>query len=162
MPRKTTITEDQVLTGGGTRDRLIGGSGNDSLSGGGGADALTGGLGADTLNGGDGADTFNITGLSDTMAGLDQVMDYTAGEDTISFDRHLRLDEYTFASFVEADYTAALASANLACATGAKVVAVQVGSDLILFADTDRVDGPDAAVVLVGRSLDGLQVGDIN
>ena len=161
MPRKTTSTEDQVLTGGNTRDRLVGGAGNDNLSGGGGADALTGGLGADTLTGGEGRDTFNIAGLSDTMAGLDHVTDYSPGEDTISFDRHLRLDETSFASFDEADYTAALASANAALASGAKVVAVQVGSDLILFADTDRVEGADAAVVLVGCSLDTLQVGDI-
>jgi hypothetical protein len=41
------------------------------------------------------------------------------------------------------------------------VVAVQVGSDLIVFANTDRVGDVDEAIVLVGQSLDGFQVADI-
>ena len=161
MPKKTIITEDQVLSGSDRRDRLAGGTGNDSLSGGGGADRLEGGAGADTMSGGDGGDTFLAGAVADTFEGLDRVTDYQAGVDEIDFSSHLRLDEYGFASFIEADYAAALASAQGAIAGGAKVVAVQVGADLILFANTDRDADCEEAVVLVGQSLDGLFVGDI-
>ena len=87
--------------------------------------------------------------------------DFQAGLDEIDFSSHLRFDEYSFASFIEADYATALASAQGAIAGGAKVVVVQVGADLVVFANTDRDADCDEAVVLVGQSLDGFIVADI-
>ena len=39
--------------------------------------------------------------------------------------------------------------------------AAQVGENVIVFADTDEVAGSDEAVVLVGKTLDGVGFGDI-
>jgi Ca2+-binding RTX toxin-like protein len=161
MAKKTTPTTDQTLSGGETRDRLTGGSGNDNLSGNGGADVLDGGAGADTLTGGAGKDRFVAGEAPATADGTDKVLDYTAGEDSIDFDRHLRVDETNFYSLSADDYASALASATDAMQAGALVVAVQVGSDLIVFANSDRDAEVDEAIVLVGSSIDGLQVGDI-
>jgi hypothetical protein len=41
------------------------------------------------------------------------------------------------------------------------VVAVQVGDDVIVFADTAGEAGADEAVVLVGNTLTGVGFGDI-
>lgn len=68
------------LNGGAGNDSLSGGFGNDNLNGGAGNDTLIGGEGRDTLRGGPGADIF-----SNVTRGIDRVLDYREGEDTINY-----------------------------------------------------------------------------
>lgn len=83
---------DDVLTGSAVDNILNGGVGNDTLSGAAGADTLLGGAGADTLTGGTGNDTVNLgaDAVEDTVIvasgdGVDSVVNFTAGTDTIRF-----------------------------------------------------------------------------
>ena len=154
-------TGDQTLTGTDRKDRLEGGDGDDRLSGSGGNDQLAGGRGSDTLSGGDGADTFKVMDAADTLEGLDRVTDYETGVDSISFAKKFAADEFNFASFDEDDFDAAVDLVNDAFAAGSEVAAVQIGDDLVIFADVDGDGAYDAAVVLVGQSLDGFNVSDI-
>lgn len=94
--------------------------------------------------------------------GLDSILDFTTGEDTLNFGDGLAGTEENFATGDAADYDAALAAADAAMADGTvDFVAIQVGEDVIVFADTDGVAGSDTAVVLVGKTLDGVGFGDI-
>lgn len=81
---------DDVVFGGAGNDIIVGGAGNDVLKGGTGNDILEGGIGDDQLFGGAGADTMTGSAGEDTFAfnfadaGLvDEITDFTAGEDTI-------------------------------------------------------------------------------
>jgi Ca2+-binding RTX toxin-like protein len=142
-------------------DTLTGTAGSDSLDGGLGDDTLTGGDGADSLVGGAGADTFQVAGAVAAPDQLDQLQDFTGGEDTLDFGGLTATDE-TFATDTAADFAAALAAANAKIGDGSvDVVAVQVGADVIVFADTDAEVGADQAVVLVGRTLADVSSGDI-
>jgi len=152
---------DQTLSGTDAGEALTGGTGADSLDGGAGDDTLSGGGGADLLHGGSGADVFTVTGPVDTPAGLDHVQDFTTGEDTLDFGG-LTATETSFATDTAADFAAALAAANAKMADGSvDVVAVQVGDDVIVFADNAGEAGADEAVVLVGSTLTGVGFGDI-
>jgi len=179
---------DDNLDGGAGSDSLIGGAGNDRLSGGegsepdtliGGAgnDTLAGGGGADVLTGGTGKDTFVVEGAGFTMArghaptanpltlaSVDRVMDFTHGEDRISFGFHDTATASNFATATAADFASALTAANAKIATGVSdYVAVKVGADVILFADSYHNNGAaDAAVVLVGQSLMDISFSDIH
>jgi Ca2+-binding RTX toxin-like protein len=151
----------ETVTGTAEGDTLAGTSGPDSIDGGAGDDTLAGGDGADTLSGGEGADTFQVAGAVATPEALDQVQDFTGGEDTLDFGGLVGAEE-AFATDTAADYEAALAAANAAIGDGSvDVVAVQVGADVFVFADTDGEVGADQAVVLVGRSLTDVSFGDI-
>ena len=157
---------DDDLKGGAGADRLFGGDGNDmlrgeagadTLSGGGGNDTLSGGRGADVLTGGPGADTFQLGG-----ADLDRITDFTHGQDHLAFGDHLKLTDANFARGTAGSYADALAFATGKITSGAAdLVAVQVGSDLIVFADSTHHNHIDASVVLVGKTLSALGVGDI-
>lgn len=151
----------QTLTGTDAGETLAGGSGADSLDGGAGDDTLSGGEGADQLLGGSGADHFAVSGPVDALDKLDRVADFTTAEDTLDFGG-LTATETSFATDTAADYDAALAAANAKMADGAvDVVAVQVGDDVIVFADNAGEAGADAAVVLTGRTLTDVGFGDI-
>lgn len=63
-----------ILTGGAGNDFLDGRGGNDVLSGGGGTDMLSGGAGADTLTGGAGADSYRYASVSDSAAGVVDIL----------------------------------------------------------------------------------------
>lgn len=152
---------DQVLIGTDRKDRLVGAEGDDSLSGGGGNDQLAGRDGSDTLSGGAGADTFKVMDAADTLEALDQVIDYETGVDRIVFGRRFEANEFNFASFDVTSFDAAVEEVNTAFAAGLEVAAVQLGEDLILFADVDGDGTYNAAVVLVGQSLDAFNVSDI-
>lgn len=159
---KRVETPTDETTPGGTDgpDSLQGGEGGDSLSGGGGADTLTGGGGADTLSGGAGADLFNIEGMATTADGLDHVVDFTSGEDRLAFGGPAATEDNV--SFGAADsFESAMTAALQVAADGADYVALQVGADLIVFANTDGDPANfEAAVVLVGRGLSDIALGD--
>ena len=74
-------TGNDSLNGNMGNDTLYGGQGDDYLAGNNGADLLVGNKGNDTLVGGEGADTFVFT----FGGGNDQVSDYQAGTDSLSF-----------------------------------------------------------------------------
>jgi Ca2+-binding RTX toxin-like protein len=152
---------DQTLTGTDAGEALTGGTGKDILDGGAGDDTLSGGGGADLLHGGSGADVFTVSGPVDAPDGLDQVQDFTTGEDSLDFGG-LTATDTSFATDTAVDYASALAAANAKMADGTvDVVAVQVGDDVIVFADTSGDAGADEAVVLVGNTLTGVGFGDI-
>ena len=75
-----------ILFGGDGSDTLYGGSGADTLYGGDGNDILYGGGGADKLYGGDGEDQFVWTSSDFSGLEVDQVMDFTIGDDKLVFD----------------------------------------------------------------------------
>ena len=59
--------------------------------------------------------------------------------------------------------TAALSFANGQIAAGQNYVAVQVGADVIIFADSAGNDGTaDSAVMLVGRTLADIAFGNFD
>ena len=153
------------LTGAAGGDRLFGDLGNDTQAGGAGVDTLVGGPGSDLLVGGPGADVFAVGGPHpDGAPGLDRIVDFTHGEDRIVFGRDDVATAANFATGSAADFASALALANGKIAGGAAdFVAVKVGADVIVFADSHHDDGTaDAAVVLVGRSLADIGFGDIH
>jgi Ca2+-binding RTX toxin-like protein len=153
---------DQTLAGTSGADSLVGGFGNDSLDGGAGDDTLAGADGTDTLSGGDGADTFVAAGVAGTQDGLDHILDFTGGVDSLAFSGGPTATAANFATATAADYGEAITDAFAAVAGGAAYVAVQVGSDVIVFTNTDAEPGNlEDAVVLVGRTLADISFGDI-
>lgn len=143
----------QTLTGTDGADRLRGGDGND---------VLRGDKGADLLTGGAGNDVFRIDDRAGTIDGLDRIDDFTSGEDKIVFDDDdrtpLTADDYATATAT--DYADALAQARLLIESGdADVVAVQLGADVVVFADENENE-IEAAVLLVGRSLSDIDFSD--
>jgi hypothetical protein len=152
----------QALTGTDGADRLRGGAGNDTLSGDAGDDLLRGGKGADLLTGGAGNDVFRIDDRSATLDGLDRIADFTHGEDRIVFDDDDRppLTADHFATGTATDYADAMAQAKLLIGSGdADVVAIQLGADVVVFADENENE-IEAGVLLVGRSLSDVAFDD--
>ena len=151
------------LIGGDGNDLLRSAGGGDTLDGGAGNDTLSGGRGADLLIGGAGSDIFQIDSrISATQAGLDRIDDFTHGEDRIGFGGQVSLAGHAFSTGIEANYDDALAAASKAiCSGAADVVAVQVGADVIVFADTALHDHVESAVVLVGRTLADISQWDV-
>jgi hypothetical protein len=63
----------------------------------------------------------------------------------------------------QADFAAALSFANGQIAAGRNYVSVQVGADVIVFADSAGNDGTaDSAVILVGRTLSDIAFNDFD
>ncbi len=141
-------------------EETVPGAGAESLIGDEGDNTLVGGGGADSLTGGAGADDFVIEGIADTVDGLDQIFDFTSGEDRLVMGAGPGAED-TVGFGVADDFAAAMGAALQAVAGGADYVAIEVGSDVVVFANTD--EDPltlDVAVVLVGRSLSDIAVGD--
>ena len=165
------VTAAETLTGTATADHLRGGEGNDSLlgldgndllAGGNGADTLDGGAGNDTLDGGHGADAltggagkdvFEIEGPAKVLADLDRITDFTHGQDRIVFDDAPTATAGNLVTDTALDFKTALADANAKMAAGADFVAVQVGGDVILFADEVGEHRVQSGVLLVGKTL---------
>ena len=147
------------LNGGDGNDLLLGGWGADTLVGGAGNDTLAGGIGGNVLTGGAGNDTFFVEPRpgADGAAGLDHITDFTHGEDQLAFGDHLLLTDGKYATGTAASYADALTLAKSQMAAGTfDMTAIQVGGDVIVFADTHHHDAVDAAVVLVGKTLADL------
>ncbi|HET6971171.1 MAG TPA: calcium-binding protein, partial [Phenylobacterium sp.] len=152
-------TGSDTTAGQTTADFIYGLDGNDSLSGGDGADTLNGGKGADTLAGGAGGDAFVFahgdSGL--TFATLDRITDWSSSDGLVL--PYNPTDNFQFlGATLLGDYDGALALARNYVGAGVKAMAVQVGPDLFVFADTDGVGGVDDAIMLVGRSLNDIAV----
>lgn len=174
-PKGLTLTADDgggtltgkgggdLLTGGAGADLLTGGRGADTLVGGDGNDRLSGGAGADVLIGGAGKDTFLIDArLGGGLSDLDRVLDFTGGEDRLGFGGSVSLAGHTLWSGSASDYDAALATATQQIGSGAAdTVAIQLGSDLLVFADGDLSDQISGAVVLANRTIADLSTWDI-
>jgi len=146
---------DDSISGGDGNDRLRGDDGADTVVGGAGDDTLDGGSGANVLTGGQGSDSFVISQhIGANADALDHITDFTHGEDKLVFGEHLTLTDTDFTPAQAANYADALAAATAQIESGATdLVAVQVGSDVIIFADADHHNHVDAAVVLVGKSI---------
>lgn len=169
----TPITGAQTLVGTAGPDELKGGAGsdllygssgndflrseggNDTLAGGDGDDTLSGGAGANVLSGNAGHDTFQINApLTTSMGGLDRITDFNRAEDHLVFGGRLTLGETNFMGTKAASYGDALKVANSVLHSGrTDLMVVQVGADVIVFADAGNHNQVDEAVVLVGRSL---------
>ncbi|HEX2818140.1 MAG TPA: calcium-binding protein, partial [Phenylobacterium sp.] len=179
----STITggagDDTILAGSGA-DTIDAGSGDDSVSGGAGGDTITGGAGDDVIHGGTGTDvlsggggtdefTFNFgdspaSGPSVLLAGgiasgIDQIRDWTS-TDLLHFVNNAAADmavgtSLNFSETTATDFASAVTSANAHLGAGL-YVAVQVGTDVIVFADTNAsgtITTADDAVTLVGKTL---------
>ena len=168
----TGTASDDVLKGGSGgdsisgldgADSLSGGRGADTLDGGGGNDTLDGGVGANLLTGGAGQDVFLITNrVASSESGLDRISDFTHGDDRIGFGGPVSLAGHTAWSGTEATYDGALARATSEITSGqADVVFVQVGTDVVVFADSNLHDRVDGAVVLVGKTLGDITAWDV-
>ena len=144
-----------LLYGSGGNDLLRGEGGNDTLAGGDGDDTLSGGAGANVLSGNAGHDTFLISSpLATYVGGLDRITDFNRGEDHLVFGGHLTLGETNFMGTKAASYGDALKIANSVLHSGrTDLMVIQVGGDVIVFANAGNHNQVDEAVVLVGRSL---------
>jgi len=165
---------DPAATGMATID---GGAGNDEITTTAGADSIIGGIGTDTLDGEAGADTvaggaesdqfqFFQSAVPAAATGLDRITDWAA-EDRLFFadGSNVPVGAGTSGNYVEstqADYATALTFANGQIAAGTvNYVAVQVGADVVVFADSAGNNGTaDSAVMLVGRSLADIAFDD--
>ena len=74
---------NDIVHGGGGDDYIEGGDGNDFIRGGAGNDVISGGKGADILTGGPGSDTFIIEGSDLVDGSVDEIEDFTLGEDKL-------------------------------------------------------------------------------
>jgi Ca2+-binding RTX toxin-like protein len=152
---------DDSISGLAGNDRLEGGKGNDTIDGGDGNDLIRGGHGADLLTGGAGNDTFVIDSGAKTAADIDHITDFTTGADRLVFDDAPAVTTAGFATDTAADFTTALTDANAKMAAGADFVAVQVGTDVIVFADAVGEHHVESAVLLVGKTLADVASTDI-
>jgi Ca2+-binding RTX toxin-like protein len=127
-------------------DSLRGSLQNDTIIGGDGADTIQGLGGADILSGGAGNDHFRFDNGSGYASGtFPQIMDWSSS-DHLQFSVSLTAT-LGFFKAVASDYTSAVTMAQQMIYAGhLEVLAVQVGSDVIVFSS-------DTAVDLVGRSL---------
>ena len=158
------------IDGGNGNDVILGTGFNDTITGGAGDDTITGGLGQDVLTGGGGNDQFNFAaGTSTTGQGTqDKITDWTSA-DHLHFTGGATGVAGTSTNYVEvvgaSDYSNAETLAGSEFAGGFKYVAVQVGNDVVVFADnggtTHALDATDTAVVLVGRSLSDIDFTNI-
>jgi Ca2+-binding RTX toxin-like protein len=145
-----------TLSGDAGNDTITGTLGGDTISGGTGSDVINGRGGKDIMTGGEGPDRFNFnTTESNVTAGLgDQITDWSS-EDTISFNLLGAATGTTYVETVSSDYASALGIASNAIAGGTiDFVLVQIGVDLVLFADSNNDNGTaDTGVVILGKTL---------
>ncbi len=145
-----------VMYGWGGDDWLYGGDGDDAMNGVDGADHLVGGAGRDRLFGGEGADTFVFAPGDSDFSAPDTIRDFTA-EDRIQFTDGPAGDA---ANYAELEITDFLAVDALFAGDGVRYVAMTVGADLYVFADTgDEGTTYDSFIVLTGSNLSTIDAG---
>ncbi|WP_296597592.1 calcium-binding protein [Phenylobacterium sp.] len=169
---------NDTLNGGFGPNFLVGGGGNDllvsqgpvaaTMDGGEGADTIVAGSSAkDLIFGGAGWDRFEIVAKADPSVIVDaEIRDWEAGDQlhfaAVSILTDSSILPRSYSEFVTTDYATALSIANEhISAAGATYVAAQVGSDVYVFADTgDPADGADVAILLTGRTLADIGLGN--
>ena len=115
------------------------------------------------MSGGAGTDVFVFAASESgvVIGAVDQILDWEAG-DSLRFGLGAAVAGQTYFEETAADYDAALVLANARVAAGVDFIAVQVGSNVIVFADTGGNNGvAEDAVVLVGRTLADIAAGNI-
>ncbi|MBS0362192.1 MAG: hypothetical protein JSR98_12495, partial [Proteobacteria bacterium] len=155
-------TGADLLTGGALGDGLFGGFGADTLIGGAGDDALQGGPGADVLTGGAGHNLFLIAGDESpaNVGQMDTITDWNSGDELTFFRGATPASSYVEGT--AADFSSAKAFATSQIGSGAvEYAAVQVGADVIVFADSFNHNVVEDAVVLAGRTLNDIDSGNI-
>lgn len=161
-----------TMSGGDGADQIVGGAGSDSISGGVGADTITGGAvtvgvpngGRDFLSGGDGVDRFFFAAADSSLtAGSgDQILDW-ATEDRLAFAGNGAATALTYLEGTAGNYADAVLLANAAITAGViNYVSVQVGGDVVVFADVAATGNglAEVAIVLVGRTLADIDFGN--
>lgn len=162
-PLQDTFTTDRfTVDGGAGNDNISTSDGSDSIMGGAGNDTIDGFESADTVSGGAGSDQFAFFAgeAGVVLAQLDVITDWSA-EDRLYFaggPEDAPVGAGTAGNYMEtsaADYAAARTLADGQIAGGSvNYVAVQVGADVFVFADSGLDNAAaDSAVRLVGRSL---------
>ncbi|MBS0362348.1 MAG: calcium-binding protein, partial [Proteobacteria bacterium] len=145
-------------------DTITGGAGNDTISGGG---ATAGGVNShDVLTGGGGNDIF-IVGAGTSLANTNNA------EVITDWQVHDQLKIGTLGAagglfngdtVTAANFGAAVTQADADLQTHANnYIAIKVGSDLVVFADTTadgHITSADDAVILQGRGLNDITAGD--
>jgi Ca2+-binding RTX toxin-like protein len=152
---------DDVITGGPLDDLFRGYEGADAIATGAGADTLDGGAGDDTVDGGAGGDVIAtgegadviVVGQGQSAGQADVVSDWSSS-DAIRF-AHIAGDSSAYVEETAADFGAAAARADQLIGSGAaNIVAIAVGGDVAVYADSGADNGvADDAVILSGRTL---------
>ncbi|HEX7944380.1 MAG TPA: hypothetical protein VF495_06920 [Phenylobacterium sp.] len=147
--------DDRLMASGSGGNVLLGGGGDDTIEGGAGADTLDAGAGADTLQGGMGADLFvlnaSTVGIAITPTVSDRILDWSSAD-------HIQLRTpgapgYTEMTTVDGFPAALTLAQNLIAGGTVEVVAVQIGPDVVIFADGTAANTVDTATLLIGRTL---------
>ncbi|HEY3949421.1 calcium-binding protein [Phenylobacterium sp.] len=166
----STGTANSLLVGSDGNDTIASNStGNDTLSGGNGDDSIVAGTGADSITGDAGADTITVNGHAERIAGgagadvfifntgttavgtVPGITDWTGSEDKIRF-AGFTPNPSDYAAITDGDYATAVSDATrLITQNHFTFVAVQIGSDVVIFAGGSG--GITSAVDLIGRSL---------
>lgn len=147
-----------VMYAQGGDDSLYGGDGNDGLSGGDGDDYLVGGAGQDGLRGDAGADLFVFNPGDSVYGASDSIYDFTTDDQIVFTDGPAG----TNANYLELDTIDFLAVDAAFAGSGVRYVAMQVFSDIYLFADDgDEGTAYDQMIVLTGASLSSIDAGSI-
>jgi Ca2+-binding RTX toxin-like protein len=146
IPAGQVVNVDGRAVQGGSLN-LLGGAGHDILTGGKGGDLIVGGGGADALTGGAGADTFRYDAVSDSRAGLhDLIGDFQTGVDKIDLSR---IDANTHASGNQAfTWIGANAFSGTGAASAGQLRVVQSSGQQRIEGDTNGDGLADLVIVL--------------
>lgn len=151
--------DDRLVAQGPEPTVLIGGAGNDTLT--------AASASKDILSGGAGRDRFEFVSKTAPTNGVDaEITDFEAHDSLhfaeVSIFSQAAILPLSYSEFVATSYEEALRIANEhISAAGAKYVAAQVGGNVYVFADNgDPADGADISVLLVGRTLNDIGLGN--
>lgn len=148
---------DDTLIGGAGRDFLSGGEGNDVLYGGEGDDELSGDAGDDELYGGPGRDLFAYFAAPSLNAGIDTIMDFEQGVDTVGFvgypDANAAMPGTQYWEFVGADPT----GTHLANGNGQATIHYDNGYTIVRLFNNDGDFNADLTVRFLGY-YENLQI----
>lgn len=164
--QQTGEREGHHMFGDAGYDMLMSIYGGDTLWGGDDNDSFIGSFGKTVMFGGAGGDAFRLVSKDiSSEAKIEEVRDW-AGEDYLQFtaDRYERgvvLRDRGYLELTATDYASALSAANSAMQGGVDIVAVGVGSNVIVFADIVSDNVADGALILAGVGLDAISMANI-